>query len=103
MVRFDLEADIYKFTLGTTMYYNSFMESFDQVLYVFDVDSYFKKRQNDKGDFILDLRLAYQLTQQARVSFLVRNATNLAYSNRPGMMNSPISFTLQFRYLLDRN
>jgi iron complex outermembrane receptor protein len=103
MVRFDLEADFYKFTLGTTMYYNSFMEGFDQVLYVFDVDSYFKKRGDDRGDYIVDLRLAYQLTQQARISFLVRNATNLVYANRPGMMNSPISFTLQFRYLLDRN
>lgn len=103
MVRLDLEADIYKFTLGTTMYYNSFMESFDAVLYVFDVDTYFKNRMPDKGDFIIDARLAYQMTEQAKISFIVKNATNLAYSNRPGMMNSPISFTLQFRYLLDKN
>lgn len=103
MVRLDLEADYYKFTLGTTLYYNSFMESFDQVLYVFDVDTYFKKRANSKGDFIVDLRLAYNLTKQARVSFIVKNATNLNYANRPGMMNSPISYSLQFRYLLDRN
>jgi outer membrane receptor protein involved in Fe transport len=103
MVRLDLEADIYKFTLGTTMMYNSFMESFDDVLYVFDVDGYYAKRAPSKGDFILDLRLAYQMTSQAKVSFIVKNATNLGYSNRPGIMNSPISFSLQFRYLLDRN
>lgn len=103
MVRLDLEADIYRFTLGTTLYYNSFMESFDQVLYVFDVDTYFKNRYPQTGDFIVDARLAYQVTPQARVSFIVKNATNLAYSTRPGIMNSPISFTVQFRYLLDRN
>lgn len=103
MVRLDLEAEVYKFTLGTTMYYNSFMESFDQVLYVFDVATYYKNRQPSTGDFIVDLRLAYQMTEQAKVSFIVKNATNLAYSNRPGMMNSPISFTVQFRYLLDKN
>jgi iron complex outermembrane receptor protein len=103
MVRLDLEADYYKFTLGITLYYNSFMESFDQVMYVFDVDTYFKKRANSKGDFIVDLRLAYNLTKQAKVSFIVKNATNLNYANRPGMMNSPISYSLQFRYLLDRN
>lgn len=103
MVRLDLEADIYRFTLGTTMYYNSFMESFDDVLYVFDVATYYKNRQPQRGDFILDVRMAYQVTEQAKISFIVKNATNLAYSNRPGMMNSPISFTVQFRYLLDRN
>lgn len=103
MVRLDLEAEIYRFTLGTTMYYNSFMEAFDAVLYVFDVETYYKNRMPQKGDYIVDLRAAYQLTEQARISFIVKNATNLAYSNRPGMMNSPISFTLQFRYLLDRN
>lgn len=103
MVRLDLEADIYRFTLGTTMYYNSFMESFDDVLYVFDVATYYKNRQPQRGDFILDVRMAYQVTEQAKISFIVKNATNLAYSNRPGMMNSPISFTVQFRYLLDKN
>lgn len=103
MVRLDFEAEVYKFTVGTTLYYNSFMEAFDGALYAVDVDSYFKKRANDKGDFIVDLRVAYKLTSNARVAFLVKNATNLGYSNRPGMMNSPISFTLQFRYLLDRN
>lgn len=103
MVRLDLEAEAYKFTLGTTMYYNSFMETFDQVLYVFDVQTYYNNRLPQTGDFVVDLRLAYQLTAQARISFIVKNATNLAYSNRPGMMNSPASFTLQFRYLLDRN
>lgn len=103
MVRLDLEAEVHKFTVGTTLYYNSFMEAFDDVLYVFDVDSYFAKRGKAKGDFIVDLRVAYKLTSNAKVSFIVKNATNLGYSNRPGMMNSPISFSVQFRYLLDRN
>lgn len=103
MVRLDLEAEYKKLTLGTTMYYNSFMESLDFVLYVYDVDSYYKKRANTKGDFVVDLRIAYQLTPQAKISFIVKNATNLTYANRPGMMNSPVSYGLQFRYLLDRN
>lgn len=102
-VRLDLEADLYRFTLGTTLYYNSFMESLDQILYAFDVDTYFKNRAPQTGDFIVDARLAYQVTPQAKVSFIVKNATNLVYSNRPGIMSSPISFTVQFRYLLDRN
>lgn len=103
MVRLDLEAEVKRFTVGTTMYYNSFMESFDDVLAVFDVITYYEMRKNRTGDFILDLRLAYQVNEQAKVSFIVKNATNLTYATRPGMMNSPMSFSVQFRYVLDKN
>jgi iron complex outermembrane receptor protein len=96
--RADFELDIRKFSVGTTLYYNSFFENFDAVLGLFDLDRYIKKRLNRPGDFFMDARVAYNINDAARISFLVKNLTNLEYANRPGMMNSPISYTIQFRY-----
>jgi len=100
--RGDIEADFGKFTLGTTLNYTSFFENVDPILAgLFDVTNYYLDRiDKRKGDFVIDARVAWRLSSRARVSFLVKNLTNLDYANRPGMMNSPRSYTLQFRYRL---
>jgi len=100
--RGDLEMDLGKFTLGTTVNYTSFFENVDPILAaLFDVQNYYLDRIGKrKGDLVIDARVAWQLSSRARVSFLVKNLTNLDYANRPGMMNSPRSYTLQFRFSL---
>lgn len=102
-VRADVELDYWKFTFGFTANYTSHFENLDQLLYyLFDAKTYYETRwaQGRYGDCVLDARLAYQIKPNARVSFIIKNLTNLDYAIRPGMMNAPRSYTVQFRFTL---
>lgn len=101
-LRLDYEVEYGKFTLGTSVNYTSFFENVDAILAgLFDVYNYYEDRRIKRsGDWVIDARLAYQIKHNARVSFIVKNLTNLDYANRPGMMNAPRSYTVQFRFTL---
>lgn len=100
--RADFEVEYAKFTLGTSVNYTSFFENVDAILaQMFDVNTYYFDRWDKrKGDWVIDARLAYQISTKARVSFIIKNLTNLEYAMRPGMMNSPRSYTVQFRFTI---
>jgi len=48
------------------------------------------------GDYILDLRVAFTASKNAKVSFLMNNALNREYSNRPGNVLPPRTFLIQY-------
>ncbi len=101
-VRVDYELSYAQFSIGTSLNYTSYFENVDMILAgLFDVYNYYNDRLDKrKGDLVADLRASYQIKPWAKVSFIVKNVGNLDYAMRPGMMNSPRSYTVQFRFKL---
>ncbi len=111
-VKFDIENSYRKISLGTTLLYNSFMQNIDEVFenskpeenpfgLIFELGTglpttikEFRSRYN-KGTFIWDIRLAYQLSKEIRAALVVKNMLNTVYAERPAIVGPPRNFTLQ--------
>ena len=47
------------------------------------------------GDVIIDLRAGYQITETARIGFIINNLLNREYMTRPATMMPPRTFAMQ--------
>lgn len=93
----DVEATFKKITLGFTGRFVSFMQNIGNELQVKgNIAGY--REENDKGEFVLDARIAYNLTDDAKVSFIAKNVANNQYTLRPGYFEAPRNYTLQVAY-----
>lgn len=92
----DAEATYKKITLGITGTYFSFMKNIGQ-FGINNVTGY--RKENDKGEAVLDIRAGYNLTDNAKVSVIVKNITNNQYTLRPAFMEAPRNYTFQVSYL----
>ena len=93
----DIEFDFWKFTAGYTVEYTSYMDridaSFEALLPGF---SEYRELHN-KGVWRMDARLAVHIGKQHTVSFIAKNFLNEFYSVRPGVMEPPRNFTIQYK------
>ncbi len=100
-----------RFDLGATIQYFSALENFDGIfgkvlpsLLEYKYGRYKSNWQNKKpqyqakGDFILDLRAAYNFGKEKnfKFSFVVKNVTNREYTLRPSLVESPRNFGFRF-------
>ena len=53
------------------------------------------RASHPKGDYIVDMHLAYQSSDAVKISFVVKNLFNRAYMVRPALLGPPESFMLQ--------
>ncbi len=98
IVRFDLQLDYKAFSVGTSLYYNSFADKIDGLYYVVFAGLYeFVERRQD-GDWVMDARASVKIKKHLQVSVIAKNLTNLEYANRPGVLEPPRNYTLQLRY-----
>lgn len=103
-IKLDIEFTYNKFTLGVSNRYNSFMEQVDETftspflgnLILPGYGDYRNARR--MGDYILDLRMALQLSESSKLAFLMNNALNREYSNRPGNVLPPRTFIIQYSF-----
>lgn len=102
----DIQFDYKKFSFGISNRYYSFMENIDRrfveplfkeygqgysELYIlYGLKEY--REKNNKGDWIHDIRLSYQVSKMLKASFIVNNVTNAEYSLRPGDIRPPRMF-----------
>ncbi len=111
-VKMDWESNYQKVSIGTTVLYNSFMQNIDAVFAntkpqqnvfgtIFEFGTglpstitAFRNRYH-KGTLLWDMRLAYQLSSQAKVAFIARNMLNTIYAERPALIGALRHFTLQ--------
>lgn len=97
-VRLDIEAEYKKIGLGVSLIYNSSVERIDDYYALFDliIDgiSTYTKVYNS-GTLLLDLRLSYRIKDKARISLIIKNLTNIEYSDRPGLIGPPRNIALQ--------
>ncbi|MDD3876484.1 MAG: TonB-dependent receptor [Bacteroidales bacterium] len=52
--------------------------------------------KNNKGAFVFDFRLGVSISEKSRISLVLRNALNKEYMIRPGDVQAPRTFALQY-------
>lgn len=93
----DIEMDLWKFTLGYTVEYTSYMDRIDAEFQALLPGFSEYRELNTKGIWRMDARLAANIGKNQSVSFIVKNMLNEFYSVRPGVMEPPRSFTIQYK------
>ncbi len=87
---------------GTTLVYNSFMERVDSIftdpvignLILPGYPDY--REEHQTGSIIFDYRIWWNISEAARLSFIIKNLFNTEYMGRPGDILPQRSITLQF-------
>jgi len=119
--KIDIESTIAeRLSIGVSLQYNSKMEALDAYFYdlgnfllepnretieTFGLDfneladdilgvKEFRERK-DVGTAVLDLRVAYNISDLAKISFILKNATNQVYTLRPALMEAPVNLTVR--------
>ncbi len=94
--KLDLETTWSKrFSLGVAGIYNSRIENIDRIFQQLVVPELAAWRMQETGYFVLNLRTAYTFAERLRLSLLVDNALNEAYTQRPGLLEAPRSVSLR--------
>ena len=110
--KMDMEHSYKNVVLGSTILYNSNMQNIDAVFQntkptqnipgaFFELGTQLPSSVNafrtkyNKGSFVWDVRLAYQLSKQAKISLVIKNILNTVYSERPALIAPPRNVTLQ--------
>jgi iron complex outermembrane receptor protein len=107
MVKGDLELKIYKFNIGFSYRYYSRMQNIDKAFQdleslTYNANIYFyeiKATQYWKthwGTEIIDCRLGYNINDHHKISIVVNNLFNTAYTLRPMKIESPRTTSLQY-------
>lgn len=105
--KFDGQATFKGISAGITLQYFSFMESIDKFLDGSDdpattpgtrnpyTNIHYFRLKHDKGSFVFNARVAYQIAKFVKVSFLINNLLNGEYAIQPGKLEAPRNFTLR--------
>jgi iron complex outermembrane receptor protein len=104
LAKADIEANYLKWGVGASLRYNSFMSNIDKVFetpiagstYILPGLKEYRQKYN-KGNIVFDARIAYKITDNFRVSFIVNNVFNAEYSSRPGDIQPPRNFIAQLQ------
>ncbi|MEZ4961563.1 MAG: TonB-dependent receptor [Saprospiraceae bacterium] len=105
-LKFDVETNINKLSIGLVANYNSFMENIDALFETplltnpngEDIGLKEWRQAHNSGDVAFSARAGYQITKEIKASFIVNNLLNREYSTRPGTLESPRNFTLRLDF-----
>jgi iron complex outermembrane receptor protein len=93
----DIEATVKKFSFGFSTNYTSFMINLPVTTNsVPGVVQY--RTRNPNGEWVFDSRLKYNFTVKTNLSFVVKNVFNNEYTTRPGILEPPRNYTIQFQH-----
>jgi len=107
--KMDIQATYKNFALGFAVNRSSHVINIDAVLEgvgfefadnpdILGVKAY--REENNNGYTRLDTRFSYTY-KNAKVSFLINNLTNIEYTVRPALIETPISYSLRLDYVFD--
>jgi iron complex outermembrane receptor protein len=106
LAKADIQATFKKWSVGGSMRYNSFMKNIDRVFEegVLGTEllvgmQYYRQIYN-KGVFVFDARLSYDIKKGVKFNFIANNFLNAEYSSRPGDIQAPRNFALQLQFEL---
>ena len=104
MIKADIQLDIYSFSVGANLRYTSRVQNID---YLFEHGFYgnlilpglreWRRTTNPNGNFVVDTRVSYKFPQTT-LSFVVNNLMNKEYASRPGLLQAPRTFVLQWAW-----
>lgn len=97
----DIEFKPQHFIFGVDTRYYSFIEAVDPIFEnetvgIPEIKKY--RKENQKGEWVLNLRAGYDFDKYGVVTLLVNNATNNFYTIRPARMEAPMNFVIQYRF-----
>jgi len=106
--KLDLELDIHRFAVGTSMRYFSKIVNLDKAIFDFEdatlaaggtmqailYRKYYYHHNN--GNMIWDIRMSYELSKSSKISVLSTNVTNRMYSLRPLKAEPLRNITIQY-------
>jgi iron complex outermembrane receptor protein len=103
MVKGNVEITRKKISLGIDVRFTSRMENIDKIFTSQFLDNSFQPglgigdylKYQRAGDLVTDIRIRYQFNRVFGISFIVKNALNHIYMQRPADMQPPRSFALQ--------
>lgn len=92
----DFDALFFKhYRIGTSLQYYSFMDNVDAIFeYAIPDLGDYRKQNLYKGDFIWDIRMGYDVSNNLSFNFAVKNVLNTFYQLRPARPNQPRSFNI---------
>lgn len=96
----DIEFDFWKFTAGYTVEYNSYMSRIDASFEALLPGFAEYRELHTKGVWRMDARLFAHIAQKHSIGLVIKNLLNEFYSVRPGVMEPPRSFTVQYQLKL---
>ena len=114
LAKADVEVNYNKMSAGISCRYNSYMSNIDRLFetsaekFLFGEawtgDETFilpgnkeYRAQFNRGNLVFDARLGYEINEKYRASFIVNNLFNAEYTSRPGDIQPPRHFMLQFQ------
>jgi iron complex outermembrane receptor protein len=98
LFKLDLQADYKKASFGVETFYNSQIEAIDAAFLLFISGLRDFRERNDRGFTVVNLRGSYKLTESVKLSLLLNNLLNQAYSPRPGIMEAPRNLTMRLDF-----
>lgn len=111
LAKADIQFDYKKWSTGISFRYNSFMVNIDRSFYNLEIQTPLAalplgdvilpgiedyRNQNNSGDYIFDYRLSYQISNSSKIAVIVNNLLNREYMTRPGDIQPPRNFTIQY-------
>lgn len=108
-IKLDAQIGVKKFEFGVSVQYTSFMQNIDY-LFVSDFIIGFEsglldteafsglrefRKQNERGNTQLDLRIGYNVTEKIKLSVICKNVLNQDQMERPAYMSQPRNYTAQ--------
>ncbi len=101
LVKADLEFKWKGILVGGSFRFNSFMQNVDKIFESYNNGSGFGnvtryRKNHNNGDYVVDLRIAYDFDKHSRLSLIVNNLLNREYALRPLVMMPPRVWALQY-------
>lgn len=98
--KIDIESKISAFSIGLAGLYNSNVVAIDNLFNIFIPGLEEYREINNKGYFLFDVRLGYQINEHFKISVLGKNLLNQEYTNRPALIEAPrnISGRLEMKF-----
>lgn len=103
--KLNVDMSYHRFSWGAELRYNSFMVNIDPffegtdplIIYLFGGPKEFipgvkeYREEHHHGDYVIDLRVSYDISDQVRFSFIAKNLLNREYMIRPALLEAPRS------------
>jgi len=103
IAKLDAELIYKKITIGVSLRYNDFMQNVDKIFtedfiggdqgLISGINT--ARERFNSGDFIVDSRIAYNLSEKLRLGLIVNNLLNREYMSRPADMKIPRTYAVQ--------
>ncbi len=97
LVKIDIELSYKKVSMGYNAQYMSIYEKIDNTLYFAIPGLKDFQEAAGKGNWVHNVRMAFKLTPQFKLAFLVNNVANKTYATRPARLEPTRSYNIQMQ------